>query len=766
MKNFIKAVSLICCLSLMLTVLGACGGEKKTVKKVPYTVGSVSNVAESDVVENESFSLSFDAQTANILITDKATGNIYSQIPYEYYLANRESLAIAQNTYMPGVEVPSVAADYSAVSVYSPIHIDALEMSSNTTTTFYADPEVFRRGRVGSKLIENGIRVTYYFDALQISVPVEYTIDSDSFNIRVVPTEVAEGNDEYRILTAALSPMFCSAVNSAESYLVIPSGSGTLMYTDVRTDSTVRTYSAEVYGHDPAVEYYEKLNNSEEIRLPMFGVVEGTRAVCAIIEQGSEKCTINANAGDTVSGYSTAYISFRIRGYNEPVSTILAGRIRVRTHIKDDITSSEPVCIAYHLLSGDKANYTGIAECYRDYLITNEGLGSEATSSLLYTKILGGFQSDELFLGIPYKKTKSLTTYDEAADMTNQLSELVSGSLAVEMSGFGTTGVAVGEVGGGFKLTGVNGNKKSLKNFVAATAELGVKTYFDFDIVRFKDGAGGFDDTAVTANNAASKQYKYNLSTKLRETDDYYYLLQRSQLDAAAEKANSVAEKYGITGVAFESLGSIAYSDYVDSKYYNKEGSAEQTVKILSSVKDSKKSVAVNEANAYAAVAADTVFDVPTKSDMNASFDRDIPLYQIVFKGYVDIANESINTAENQRTQFLKAVETGTGLSFTLTANYSVDTTLAGESVFYATNFDDNKDVIKGYLDEAGAYLKAVGSAKIVSHETVAENTVKTVFDNGVYVYVNYGDVNTLAEGITVAANGFAAFTKEGTVIE
>ncbi len=769
MKRYIKAICLICCLSLVLTVCSACGNKNdtETAEKKEYLTGTAENVASSDAVaENDRWRLGYDAETANVTITDKASGYVYSQVPYEHYLANRDSFKIAENSFQPDVEVPTADEATQSMQMFSPINISVLNSVDNSTSYFYANPEVFVRGRVGSEMIENGIRVTYYYDACQIAVPVEYTIDDDSFNVQVIPTNIIEGTEDNDILTVGLSPMFCSAKNDSDSYVVVPSGSGAVMYTDVRANNVARNYSGEVYGDDPTVEMYEKLSNIEEARLPMFGVVEGNRAVCAIIESGKEKCTINAQTGDPITGYSCAYITCQVRGYNRPIAIVLAERVRIRTHIKNELTFKEPIRVSYYAMSGNDANYTGIAECYRDYLISQKGMSTEAENSLLYTQILGGFQSDELFLGLPYKKTRSLTSYKEATEMVKQLSEVASGDMVVDMIGFGNTGVAAGEIGGGFDLTGVNGNKKALNGFLSAASELGARTFFDFDIVRFTKSANGFGETAVTANNASSKQYRYNLSTKLREMDDFYYLLQRSQLQKAADKTSDTADKYGITGIGLESLGSIAYSDYYEEQYYNKGNMDSQVTEIIASLKKDGKTVVVNKANDYAAVAADLILDVPTKSNMSSSLDKDIPLYQIVFKGYVEFANESINTAQNMTTQYLKAIECGSGLSFTLSANYSEDTIYSNEAVFYATLFEDNKDLIQSLISSSSAYLNAVKSAKITSHSTVAADVSKTVFDNGVYVYVNFGkNAVTTADGVSVPAESFAAFTEGGTLI-
>ncbi|MBQ8550590.1 MAG: hypothetical protein IJ426_04545 [Clostridia bacterium] len=766
-KRLIKALCFICCLSLMLSILSACGSSSGSKEdKKPYLTGTTTNVESTvGLAENDKFRLDWDAEVANVTITDKATGYVYSQIPLDYLSANRELLTVVNNSYDPEVPIPDYVPDEKSVQLYSPMFINTVMIATDASATLYASIDAYKRGRVGSEKIDGGIRVTYYFDTYQMSVPVDYTITEEGFNMSVVPTDIIEGMKDYYVLSVGLSPMMCSVKNDAGNYVIVPSGSGALMYTDSRGDGTPRTFSGEVYGDDPAVEVYEKLSNKEESRLPVFGAVEGNRAVCAIIESGAEKAVINAQVGDASLGLSSAYITCFVRGYNRPVSTILAGRIRIRTHVQDALVADEPITVSYHVLSGEQASYSGIAKYYREWLVKNKGMKTSAEGELLYAQVAGGFETDELFLGLPYKDTRALTTYGEATEIAKKLYEISGGSMVLNMVGFGTTGVSYGEVGGGFDLTGASGGKKALKKFLSACEEIGISPFFNFDVVRFKSASSGLGETAVTANNAAAKQYVYDRSTKLRQTSNYHYLLQRAELGKAVKKAMKVVNKYDIPGIALDSLGSIAYSDYVQGDYYNKAGMAAQVTELFGTIRESEKSILTNQANDYAAVISDVILDVPTGSNMNVSIDKDVPFYQMVFKGYVDIANEAINTATNSRVQFLHAMETGTGLSFVLTEDYTDETVLAGEAVFYATVFEDNVDTITEMVNEAKAYLTAVKSAKISAHSNPTNTVSKTVFDNGVSVYVNFGDNEVTVENVKIPANDFVALGEGGTVI-
>lgn len=79
----------------------------------------------------------------------------------------------------------------------------------------------------------------------------------------------------------------------------------------------------------------------------------------------------------------------------------------------------------------------------------------------------------------------------------------------------------------------------------------------------------------------------------------------------------------------------------------------------------------MSDANDYSAVISDKIFDVPLSSAEYNSLDVDIPFYQIVFKGYVPLSSESINTSANSRKSYLQSVSVGSALQFSLINNYS-----------------------------------------------------------------------------------------------
>ncbi|MBQ7726579.1 MAG: hypothetical protein IJT66_05480, partial [Clostridia bacterium] len=149
--------------------------------------------------------------------------------------------------------------------------------------------------------------------------------------------------------------------------------------------------------------------------------------------------------------------------------------------------------------------------------------------------------------------------------------------------------------------------------------------------------------------------------------------------------------------------------------------------------------IMVSNANAYAAAQADHIIATPSFGSAYNSLDVEIPFYRMVFKGMVSMSVGAVNLSENPRTELLKAAETGCGLLYTVTSEYSSDFHLS-DSAFAQSVYADNKEKITADCKELGEYLSAVSDACIKEHRILARGVNQTLFDNGITVIVNYTD--------------------------
>ena len=77
----------------------------------------------------------------------------------------------------------------------------------------------------------------------------------------------------------------------------------------------------------------------------------------------------------------------------------------------------ENLTVCYSFLSGDEADYSGMAKCYRSQLIKRgcvKGDKIDTGDIPLYLDVLGGVETKKHVMGVPYTGISAMTTYEEA----------------------------------------------------------------------------------------------------------------------------------------------------------------------------------------------------------------------------------------------------------------------------------------------------------------------------------------------------------------
>ena len=156
--------------------------------------------------------------------------------------------------------------------VNSTLNITVMNISSMKLDEVRGYTEAVSKGRISSEKIENGLRITYYFDNYEISIPVEYTLRKNSLETLIKTEEIIECG-EYKLTSISLNPYLTSTANNSENYLFVPTGSGALMYADERAEKA-RSYTGSVYGEDASRIMTEVTTDPEHIYLPVFGSVQ------------------------------------------------------------------------------------------------------------------------------------------------------------------------------------------------------------------------------------------------------------------------------------------------------------------------------------------------------------------------------------------------------------------------------------------------------------------------------------------------------------
>ena len=743
----LKRRTLCLCLALLLLlpmVLTGCGNKAEKPTKPFKEDFSTDRAASGVVAENNSFELLWDDAAQCALLHDKVNDKWYGTTPYEYY--------------MDETQYDNMAANYE---LYNPLRIKYIETNPTTNVSSPEDADSLSDsvdyGGASSEVIENGVRLTYNFPNQEITVAVELLLNDTGLEVRVPLNLIRENSKP--VYEIDLVPYFVSAVNNGGGYVMVPSGSGALIPAK-NLSSGEKTYSEPVYGADLSERVTMIKTSKNQVHLPVFGSSDNGKGILGIIGNGAACARINVVTGDELIGYTAAYASFRIRGEEQIVLTSQDNNAQSSTSTySQTIAGYKYLSVQYQPLQGG-TSYVDMAHAYRQHLI-NSGYLQERPESVpaLSVNFLGATQLTKSFFGIPYQADVATTTLEQTQSISSQLKELIGDKpMLVTLSGYGEGGLANTTIGGGYKLSNTVGNKKDWNSLLDFAKKSNTILAMDYNLVKFQSGSSGFSvnsAAAYTNSHLDAKLYTYQLNTGIEDEDGLmWYLLSRDKLAAATDKAIDAAKDLGLGAVSFGELSHTAYSDYRAARNTAK---GQMDKDVAAELKKSDKAglkVVSNKANLYAALQSDYIVEIPTRSSQYSMFSEEIPFYALVFQGYKALTSASINTAVNVRGAYLDAVATGTTLQFTLCDTHHDALQFEQDTAYISSRYEDWKDDIAAMVQESAALMEQVGGKAITAYEQ-ANGLSKTVFENGITVYVNYTDADMTSPLGTVPAMGF-----------
>jgi len=739
----IKKMVVVTLSMLLLFIMCGCGSTieyKDAENPISEKLTKEATTVETGVVaENDKFSLFWDNENVCIQLLNKTTGEKWSSTPCD-----------SEGKYLEDPE-----------NLFSPIDIEYIVYSGYKTVESLGKRDVIDKGCISAKKIENGIEVIFIFSEHKIAIPVNFVLNENGLQASVELEKIVEDLRDRKVFNITLLPYFCSVNNSKKNYLFVPSGSGTLMYTDVRGKGQPREFEDKVYGVDPTQEIPEKHTSQANICMPVYGVKKGESTLSAVITGGAEKSSVYAQAGNAAIGCSYICNSFQIRGYNGSILEYggVTGKKLVGQYTRE-MDDNCVISVQYSSsVSNDIQGYNFIANEYRKHLVDKYDLKKDEKNEILSLKVFGGIQVKNHMFGIPYSEVEPLTTFEETKKIVSELNAYTK-NLDVQLIGFGESGIDVGELGGGFSFSKELGNDGSVEKLQKFCKENSINLYFDYDLISFNTSGNGFSpssDNSITANKYPAKIYSYSPVTGSMDIDGTVAaILNRSKVYDALKKAVKSSKDMGLKGISLSSLSNMAYSDYnAGMKYSNCNLIDSDFEKYVEYTRKNNLSIATSNSNDYAATLSEKVFDSPSNDALSLAFDCTVPFYQIVYKGYISQSLDSVNTATDSRKQILKSVETGSALQYSLISNYKSEYAFYNHRNLQFMIYQNNFDEIIDTLNKCSEYLESVKKASITEHILINENVRKTVFDNGITVYVNYGNTEYSDGSISVEPMNF-----------
>ncbi|MFA9456303.1 DUF5696 domain-containing protein [Halalkalibacter sp. AB-rgal2] len=617
----------------------------------------------------------------------------------------------------------------------------------------YTEEDIAIDNAGGSELAEEG------YGKPNFVVPIQYELDGDHLIVTVVGEEL-EQNESFPISEVKVLEFFGAANEFREGYTFVPDGSGALIHLN-NEKVNFQPYLDRVYGEDKATFVREQMEISEKIRLPVFGMKQEEQAFIAIIEQGDAISSIGADVAGRLNSYNTVNSRFNLR---EGAQITLTGgeRASTITMFQQD-GYQDNMRIRYKFLDSEKASYSGMAEYYRNYLLESTHLSPlEPTEELpFYLELVGSIVKRKAFLGVPYQSVESVTTFEEAEEIVNELNDAGVHNIKLRYSGWFNGGLKH-KAPKSVKVDSQIGGKKGLEEFHSFLQSKQIDLYPDVTFLNVQRNSFTFNPSREASryvNRQPAIQYPFNPASFRRDRNKLpYYVLSPVKLPDYVEGFSNDFAKLNIKGLSLRDMGDELNSDFRDKNVINREQAKRMIQEQFSELDNQFTNLLVEGGNLIALQHANHILHAPTYSSGFNITDESVPFYQMVIHGSIDYTGVPVNLSANQNIndQLLKALETGSNVYFKW---FYEDSSIVKETEFddlFSMNYQVWLDDAIEMYQEVNQVLNEVRTEVITTHEKVAEGVYQTTYSNDVNILVNYNDDSVSVNGVAIEAGSYA----------
>lgn len=598
---------------------------------------------------------------------------------------------------------------------------------------------------------ENGINTDVeekaYFDVTLI-----YSIQNGSLVVEIDTTNIKYASS-FPIAEIRVLEFFGAAGVTDEGYILVPDGSGGLIhYNNGRSSATA--FSGKVYGIDSSMKMVGNYQINEQILIPAFGMKTGDGAYVCLIQDGASLATINANVSGQIYSYNRAHASFDTA---QSQSTTLSATSNDEIVLLEKNPYKGKFVLEYSFLENDNANYSGMAKAVRKRLLEKELLFKKEMPEKLPLDIsyLGAVTVDKVILGISSNVQKSMTTFEQATQITNKLIEAESIPTGVTYIGWFNGGAAQ-QVVSKVKTEKILGGKNALLRFTETLSEKNIPLFNQVYFQTVYQTGNGFSKRADSPRNLSgdvSVGYYYDYMNRYK-TSDLFYQISPNRLSSYVDRFTKSALKEGIIGINSADLGKVLGSDFSVSNSVTRPEAQNINTNALQTLSDNFE-LKLNSPNLYAWKYSDSITELPMEDSWFAIVNESVPFVQIVLSGLISYTGSPLNLEADYRNSLLEAIEYGSGFSYLLMHSDSAALKETKYNYYVTGKADNWLSIIAEDYKEANDKLSETVGKQITAHTRVDKELYKTDYENGVSVYVNYSEKDAEYQGIKIGAKDY-----------
>ncbi len=599
---------------------------------------------------------------------------------------------------------------------------------------------------INYQLQNNGFIAKINMVKLGISFDLHVTLDNDELNVELPYTSIVEVPyqtaamkfpKEYKVQSVIVFPYLGSQNYEINGYAMIPDGSGALIrYTDTPYDSA---YVKRIYGRDYGIQSdvttQDHLKDETLLSLPVYGINHGYQQAAFLAEM--------------TSGYGAAELHSYPYMYNsiDINTTFFLYKTRDRSLIKLSggaistipLINKDPYpfdyAVKYSFLSDEDANYSGMANRYKEHL----NLENEDQDDMDMHLELVGIDSKPSLFG----ETKvKLTTYREAKKIISDLYQDIDHLMVTYRSW--QKGGTYGRSPYAFAYSDALGGRRAFNQLV--------------DQVHALDGV-----TLSLENSPLTLAKTKVFDSELRKTtldlfevaidssrDPLGTMLSVTGISERIKKGEKRYNSYELTDLSIKAIGDLSFS-------YQKNQQTIYREQMIAEMKQEMEELdhyhlGLYEPANYFYPYMSRYYEMPYQSNAYAYISESIPFIPLVLSGASKLYSPLLNYINHLDDMILKMIEYNLRPSFIVTYQPGYFLRYTHVEYLYTTAYDVWKDDIIYTYEKVSEILSDVQGESMLRHRYIMDGVVEITYQSKI-IYVNYTEENQTIGDHTVSAH-------------
>lgn len=595
--------------------------------------------------------------------------------------------------------------------------------------------------KISSKMITDGVQVTYNFSRAGIKIPVKYVLREDYLEVSIQTADISEKSDaESPKLVTELTVFnaFGAGGPEDEGYYVIPDGSGAIVNFN-NGKVAAKNYAQKVYDTDVTAVPNLKGAVVEGVTLPMYGIVRDNNGMMVVVEEGDGNAILNSTvSGQSKNSYNLCNYRYVLRGTD---TYYMGGEVNALTVFESGEMKCDEIKMRYYPVSdtAETVDYVDIAAKYRAYLLDDYGVKKAAKpdQTPVYIDVYQGVEKQTNILGIPVTLKTSMTSFEETQEIVEGLRSRGLDDIVVSLNNWTNDGIA-NKVDYDAKGASVLGGNGDFKDLVEYFNQNNIAYYPVVNNKTFISGSGymTFFDTAMRISGSYSRLYTYERAFGTPDTSkDNQSLLSPATFTEIYGKLTENYKDAGLTGVSLGEMTSTLYGDYGKEKI-GREDAMDLLTESYATIQSGVGSMLAQNANAYALPFVDHITNTPLSSSGFDLFDEDIPFYQLVLHGVIPYSTQAINGSADSDRLFLLALATGSNLHYDMIHEEISELKDTEFDVYYYAHYAYWLDTAAQQQKLAEKILSGVSDQAITGYERDGD-VITTTYENGAVTVIN-----------------------------